>query len=228
MTRQVIEGDRKATIDTLIGHCRQAVIATRRPWRESDKAEERLLEKTVGLTPVAEEPGVWQVFVLDERFPMVAAMRRFASGPNDAARGLPRLVCWGMAMPAGENIWNAYVFQGAHQGDPAATGLPEIPLPPGSRRNLSLRDEHGGALVGFSGSGSAPQWMNHFDDWFIAQGWLNGEGWRTGDGSWSARYHKQVSPTAARVEIHFAEDLRREFTGLIQITKAESRIEEIE
>ena len=218
MTRQVVEGEKKTTIDVLVGHCRQAVSATRRPWRESDEAEERLLERTAGLTPVAEELGVWQVYVIDERFPMVAGVRRFASGQKEAARGTPRLVCWGMAMPAGKNVWNAYVFQGAARGSPAATGLPEVPLPPGSRRNLSLRDERGGALVGYSGSGSGQAWMKHYDGWFAAQGWSSNEGWRTEGGTWSARFRNQKDPAAGWVEIHFAEDAHRELTGLVQIT----------
>src|ERR1700676_4097418 len=36
MTRQGVEGDGKSIIDALIRHCRQAAIATRRPWREPD------------------------------------------------------------------------------------------------------------------------------------------------------------------------------------------------
>src|SRR5262249_37918314 len=75
ITRLVVEGDLKTTIEELVRHCRLATAATGGPWREPDEAEGRLLEKTVGLTPVAEEPGVWQVFVLDERFPMVAGVR---------------------------------------------------------------------------------------------------------------------------------------------------------
>jgi hypothetical protein len=217
MTRQTIVGNGEAAVEALIRHCERSAAAARSPWREWDQGERQLLARTEGLTAVAEETDVWQVYVIDRRFPMVAGVRRFVSELKEAAFRAYRLVCWGMAMPAGENAWNLFVFQGVVAGNPVPTGLPSVPLPPGGRRNLSLRDERGGMLVGFSGNGSPPEWMKFYDDWFTGQGWSSGEGWFMGGGACSARFHKPGAPQAARVEVQFAEGANRELTGLLQI-----------
>jgi hypothetical protein len=217
MTRQTVVGDTEAVIEALVRHCKRSAAAARSPWREWDEAERQLLARTEGLTPVAEEAGVWRVCVIDRRFPMVAGIRRFVSGPKEAAFAGYRLVCWGMAMPAGNDVWNLFVFQGAVKGNAAPTGLPEVPLPPDCRRNLSLRDERGGMLVGFSGNGSPAEWMKFYADYFADQGWWAGEGWMTGGGACSARFHKPGAPQAGRVEVQVAEGANHELTGLLQI-----------
>jgi len=217
MTRQTIVGSSDTAVEALARHCERSAVAARAPWHDWDEAERQLLARTEGLTPIAEETGVWRVFVIDRRFPMVAAVRRFVSGPKEAAFAGYRLVCWGMAMPAGKNAWNLFVFQGAIKGNAAPTGLPEVPLPADGRRNLSLRDERGGMLVGFSGNGSSAEWMKFYDDWFADQGWSAGDGWMTGGGAYSARFHKPGAPQAGRVEVQFAEGANHELSGLLQI-----------
>jgi hypothetical protein len=217
MTRQVVEGNQKKTIDALVQNCRQEVATARSPWREADEAERRLVEMTAGLTPVADESEVWQVFVVDERFPMVAGLRHFDGPNNEAARGLFRLVCWGLALPVGQDIWNVYVFKGAQSAGAAASGIPEISLPPGGHRNLAVRDEQGGRLVGFSGIASAEEWIKYYDRWFAEKDWSSGEDWRASSGTWSARFQKQTSDTATTVKIHFAQGARGELMGLIQV-----------
>ena len=208
-------------------HCERAAVAAHSPWRERDAAEDQLLARVAGLEPVAQEPGVWKVYVVDRRFPMVAGVRYFSlassehnssgqdrsdapAGENarapsnvttpfakgseratrgevqlangETASGVPRLVCWGMAMPAGKDAWNLFVFQAAVTKNPSAVGLPDVPLPPASTRNLSLRDERGGLLVGFAGTGEPAVWMKFYDEWFTQHGWSSGNGWLTGGG----------------------------------------------
>src|SRR4029077_4955922 len=93
-----------------------------------------------------------------------------ASAPQ-TARSVVRLVCWVMAMPVGERAWTLYLFREAATGTTSPAGPFDVPLPLGAPRNLSLRDEKGGALIGFSGNGSAQKWMKFYDDWFERQGW---------------------------------------------------------
>ena len=217
MTRQTVIGDGGAAVEALVRHCERSAAGARSPWRDWDAAEQQLLARTEGLTPVAEQSEVWQVYVIDRDFPMVAAVRRFVSSEKEAARGRPRLVCWGMAMPAGEGAWNLFVFQGDVAGNSLPTGLPAVPLPREASRNLSLRDERGGMLVGFSGKGSPAEWTEFYDDWFGAQGWSSEDGWMSAGGAWSARFRKPDAPAAGRVEIQFAEGAKNELTGLLQI-----------
>jgi hypothetical protein len=225
MTRQTVIGDGGAAVEALVRHCERGAAAARSPWRDWDAAEQQLLARTEGLTPVAEEAGVWQVFVIDREFPMVAGVRRFVSSEKEAARGNPRLVCWGMAMPAGESAWNLFVFQGAVAGNVGHAVLPAVPLPRDANRNLSLRDERGSMLVGFSAQGSPAEWTEFYDDWFGAQGWSSEDGWISAGGAWSARFRKPAAPQAGRVEIQFAEGANRELTGLLQIVPHHEEID---
>jgi hypothetical protein len=217
MTRQTVFGNAEAAVEALVRHCERGAAAARAPWRDWDEAERQLLARIEGLTPVAWESGVWQVYVIDRQFPMAAGVRRFVSGENDAAAGHPRLVCWGMAMPAGESAWNLFVFQAAVRGSAAAASLPDVPLPPDGHRNLSVRDERGGLLVGFAGTGLPAEWMHFYDDWFADAGWSSEAGWLTSGGAWSVQFRKPGAHDAGRVEIQFAEGANREMTGLLQI-----------
>jgi hypothetical protein len=195
------------------------------------------------MTPVAEKPGAWQVYVVDERFTLVAAVRQFddshadlspADGQADpgapgdhksarhgeskeTARGVERLVCWGLAMPARENAWTLYVFRESAVASKSQSGLPSVPLPQGAQRNLSIRDERGGQLLGFSGSGSAQIWMEFYDDWFARQGWSKTDKWSTGAEAWSARFTPPSASQAGWIEIRIAADRNGDLTGLIQI-----------
>jgi hypothetical protein len=221
MTRQVVVGDRNAMVAALVEHCETAAKRGLKPWRERDAAEDRLLARIESLRPVAEEAGVWQVYVFDERLPMAAAVRRFAAASDDAASEGPRLVCWAMAMPAGNEAWNLYVFRGTANGRPASVDRADVPLPPGARRNLSLRDERGSSIVGFSGRGDDGEWIRFYDDWFADRGWSSGEGWLKSAAACSARFDERRGSAGRRAEIQFARDGNGELSGLLQVVPKE-------
>jgi hypothetical protein len=82
---------------------------------------------------------------------------------------------------------------------------------------LSLRDDRGGELIGFSGSGSAKIWMTFYDEWFRGQGWSPTDKWSVGAAAWSASFRRPQDSEAHRVEIRFAADDNGELAGLIQI-----------
>ncbi len=217
MTRQVVVGERDATIATLVQHCKTAAKRALQPWRERDAAEDRLLARIESLRPVAEETDVWQVYIFDERLPMTAAIRRFAAAPGDAASGGPRLVCWAMAMPAGKGAWNLYVFEGTTNGRSAPADRADVPLPPGARRNLSLRDEQGSSIIGFSGKDDVGEWIRFYDNWFADRGWSSDEGWLKSTTARSARFEKRGGAAGGIAEIQFARDGSGELSGLLQV-----------
>jgi hypothetical protein len=74
MTRQPVRGDREAAIDALVARCWEEAGRGEPPADKPDEAELRLLARIVDLKPVTEEPGRRQVYLLDERFPMAAAI----------------------------------------------------------------------------------------------------------------------------------------------------------
>ncbi len=129
-------------------------------------------------------------------------------------------------MPAGDNARNLFVFQAATRGSAVSSSLPDVPLPPDGHRNLSLRDERGGLLVGFAGIAAPQDWVQFYDDWFAEKGWSSEEGWLTGGGAWSVRFRKPGAPEAGRVEIQFAEAANRKLTGLLQIVPHDGTLQE--
>lgn len=221
LTRQMVIGDQQAAVESLVRHCQAAAEAADCPSRALDDAERRLLDKIAALTAVersdVDTGGDWQVYVVDERFTLVAAVRRFPDGSKETASGVIRLVCWGIAMPAREKAWTLFLFRETPTKGTSPSGLPNVPLPPGASRNLSVRDERGGLVLGFSGSGSAQIWMKFYDDWFLRQGWSKTDKWSTGTEAWSARFSNPKAPGAGYVEIRFAEDSHGELTGLLNV-----------
>jgi hypothetical protein len=218
LTRQSCTGTPSAALATIVANCEAATRSADRPLHESDPVEVGLLQKLSDSKPASEHPGDWQVHVVDERFLLVAGLRRLpAEHSGDAARSEWRLVCWGMGMPAGAESWTTFVMRGTGGAVASRSGVPEVPIPPESRRSLALNDERGAALVGFSGAGDPEHWMQFYDRWFSGNGWTPAGGWSIGAEVWSARFAGPTDREGMRVEVRFARDRRGELTGLWQV-----------
>lgn len=211
ITRRMVRGDREQGLAALVETCIGIVRQNGPTVGESVSAEATLLNRVAEETPVAEEPDAWQVFRIEKPFPVVVGTRWV----DPAAARLRRLVCWGLLFPAGEKNWLAYVFHPAGSGTASATKVPVVPLPPGGRRLLGLRDERGGSLVGFSGSGSPETWMKFYEEWFGERDWTT-EGWQVTGSSWGTRF---LPPEAEMgiVEVEFALDGQGGLTGVISV-----------
>ena len=217
LTRQTIPGDRQAAVDALVRYCTNAARSAAGPWRDLDSAEEGILARTAQLAPLDGEAGTWEVHRIEDRFSLVAGVRHFPTGPRETDPRRRRLVCWGLAMPAGNGAWNAYVFQGPGSAAATNAAVLQVPLPPGAARTLSVRDERGGGMVGFSGPGPASGWLKFYDEWFAARGWSAAAGWTTGDAAWSARFRPDQEGTSGHVEVQLAAAGAGELAGLLQI-----------
>lgn len=221
MTREALRGDRETAVDALVARCQDEARHCDASVREPGAAERRLIERISSLTPVLDEDGVRQVYVIDERFPMVAAVGRpratGATIPVHPADVPPRVLCWGLAMPFGSSAWTLYVFRDALARNSGPTVGLEVPLPPGALRNLSLRDPQGGSLVGFSAAEPPKTVMKFYDDWFREQGWPASDGWQSGNRVWTVRYRSHAEPGADQVDVRFAEDRDGRLSGLLQI-----------
>ncbi len=215
LTRQVVTGDQEAAIAALVRHCQSAVEHAQLPQQNPDESEIDLLNRIAELTPTAEEAGVWQVFVVDERFPLVAGVKLGApaGGHADDHQGR-RLICYGLAMPVGERSWTLFVVKGSLAGSGSATRSLDIPLPPGAARTLSLRDERGGVLTGFSGNGTPEEWIKFYEDRSSTRGWTRSDAWSAGNESWSARFARREG---GWVDVRFAKDRRGELAGILQV-----------
>lgn len=249
ITRQLVRGDRETAVDTLVARCWEAGQNAAIPSLEPTAGEQRLLERIADLEPVTAEPGVTEVYLLDERFPMAAAVGyrqagaappvaevvRLRPGPDGARPNsdefsykganpdgaAKRLLCWGMAMPLGNSAWTLYVFRQSAARHAPADDVPDVPLPPGALRNLSVRDAQGGGLVGFSVNAPADTLMKFYDDWCSRHEWVATDGWQAGDRVWTARFRTAGDPGAALVDVRFAEDRGGLLLGLIQIVPSD-------
>jgi hypothetical protein len=220
LTRQVCFGQPSAALGLLVHNCESATRAADRPLRERDETENQLLARLATSKPAVEKSGEWQVHVVDDRFLLVAGLRRLSDSRLAEAAGSGwRLVCWGLAMPAGEDTWTTFILRGTGGTDSSPGKSREIPIPPDSRRSLSLKDERGAALVGFSGSGDPLRWMQFYDRWFADRDWTSTEGWSSGQDVWSGRFTGPGDSEPERVEIRFARDRRGELTGLWQVVQ---------
>lgn len=223
VTRQIVSGEPAAVLAALVRNCETATRVADHPLRERDETEDHLLERLADSRPAAEESGTWQVHVVDDRFLLVAGLRRLPGGQSgDAARSEWRLVCWGIGMPAGAQTWTTFVMRGTGGPSSVGGGTLDVPIPPDSRRSLSLKDERGAALVGFSGTGEPDRWMQFYDRWFTSRGWTLSDGWSVGQEVWSARFAAPGSSDRERVEIRFARDRRGELAGLWQVIQPAS------
>ena len=141
-----------------------------------------------------------------------------------------RVVTWGMAVPRGTasvgqrtppvEQWTLYVFHAAGPARAAADGLPEVALPEGSRRLVSMRVAGGGSMTTFQGAAQASGWQRFFDDWFSSHGWTSGEGWPSAGPVRHCRYRPAAGHGSASVEVEIADDGRGGLTGLLMLEGA--------
>lgn len=217
--------------------------------RSSTPAEEQLLARTADLKPIEEVPGRWQIYQVDLPFVLIlgVGVRSAAESGSPGTAGSSEspessqtagataaatsvatpapqryLVSWGIMLPHGENAWTLYTFE-IKPGDEAggAGSVADVPLPPSSRRLLSLADRHGGRFVGVAGDGTPAEWQRFFDGFFQSQGWEAAGGWHVGDGHWSARFQRKGSSNSASVDIQFGNDERGGTSGVVCLTPGE-------
>jgi hypothetical protein len=79
---------------------------------------------------------------------------------------------------------------------------------------LSLRDERGSLLAGFSGRGAPQEWISFYDDLDESRGWVRSGAWSIGNDSWAARFARRAG---GWVDVRFAIDRRGEMTGVLQV-----------
>jgi hypothetical protein len=120
--------------------------------------------------------------------------------------------------------WTLYVFHPASSATTAAAGgLPEISLPAGSRRLVSMRVAGGGSMTTFQGAARIGGWQRFFDDWFSSHGWTSGDGWPSGGPAWHCRYRPADGRSPASVEVEIADDGRGGLTGLVMVNPPADR-----
>ena len=239
LRRQSIVGDKQAAIERLRAVCRD-VLANARPMPaatspaaapgaavgrgivgQPSASEEKFLAVLSKSTPSAQEPKSWQIYEFQGQFPMTVGLARPSeaagqevdSGPNLVKSGF-RVVVWAVAMPVGDEGWTLYCFQPAERASETASALPEIPLPPGGHRSLSLQAVDGAGLTAFDGPYQPEAWKRFYADWFRRQAWPTATAWQPAGAAWYAKF---AATDRGTVDIQFGPDGRGGLSGLLMI-----------
>lgn len=242
MTRETLAGNREAAMARLIAGCREAAENAGPPRDAPDAGEFALLaatehaaavvekpaaEKAVAKEspaekPLAEEPGGWGVFRLEDRLSMIVATKVFPSAEGSEGPAWRRVVAFGFALPLDTDQWALYSFAEATLRSGQAADFPEIELPPGARRSLALQDQGGGGMIGFGGAGDPAAWRKHFEEALGAGGWVLAGPWRTGGDSDSATFVPRDRSKGGSIGVHVSGDPKTERSGLIVLVRGPS------
>lgn len=228
MDAQEVAGGHDRVMAALEGFCRQVAVASPLPDDAPRPAEQEFVHYLSGRPPTRSEVGLCQVYQFEGAFPMTVALRPGKSPAADASptvAGLGfRVVTWGLAVPrspegregrsAGQ--WTLYAFHPAGPAKAVIAGLPEVPLPPGGRRLLSLRVAGGGSMVTFQGMAQVGAWKQFFDRWFESQGWRASGTWQSAGAAWHVRYGPP-GVAAASADVQIAPDSHGGLTGMVML-----------
>ncbi len=224
--RQEIVGRRDAALAALQAACRELIPFAEPLVAVPDDSERALLKRLAAERPISEQPGQWQLFQCDEGFPMLVGQRESSLPSAQAAKSAGtkldepayRVVIWGIAVPAAANAWSLYVFQAK-----AATGLhadssPEVALPPGSSRLVSLRAADGGGIVAFSSTLGGDELKRYYDRWFMERNWTTQRNWEHSSNAWSGQFAESLKEHRMVADVRLGADLQGRWTGLVLLS----------
>jgi hypothetical protein len=209
LSRRSVTGDKNKAVEQLRVACREALEAG--PSAAALPADDRFLTFLAGSTPVDQKPGKWRLYELNDAFPMTVGVATTSLAEH-------RVVVWGLAMPTGDKQWTLSTFQSEVCSTGGQSGLSDVPLPPGSRRTLSLLAT-GGGIIAFSGPDRSVEWKNFYDEWSAHQGWQQVASWQPTGTAWYAKF---ATPDDL-IDIRFGPDGHGGLSGLLMITPQESR-----
>lgn len=232
LRRQAISGSKEAAATALRARCRQMLRRTRLPEDNPQQAEIDFLCRLATCRPVEQQEGKWQLYQLDEAFPIVVGTqatrgegrgaRVEGSNPYPLSPTPYRVVTWGLAVPGAPDAWTLYTFQPESPSDGRFDALSQIPLPPECRRILSVRVVGGGVIVAFEGPRQAKITTDFYDRWFARHDWKAARKWRQSGSGWYARYTAPEQQPAVSAEVRFNADLRGRCRGLLVILPSSS------
>jgi len=223
LVRQSAAGPRERIVPMLRASCREAVRAARLPDEPPTPAELELLKSLADRPPAEGEPGGWALYERSEPLPMVIGTLPADRGPSSPtgsaiAPPAPRVVIWGLAIPAGRQQWTLWTIHPSSPSPEFQAVLPEVPLPPGSRKLLCVRVPGGGAMVSFHGAGGTQSWKTFFEQWSRHSGWRAVGSWRENGSMWHLRWVRAGNEPGATLDVHFGPDDRGQWTGLLMFT----------
>jgi hypothetical protein len=97
--------------------------------------------------------------------------------------------------------------------------IPNVELPPGARRTLSLGDAEGALLMAFEGDGPPSAWVQFFDRSWQERGWRSVVSQQDGGSRWFGHYRLERGSEAAVIDIQFSRSSSEPgLVGLLTVT----------
>ena len=198
--RQELRGGDELARQTLAGLSREVIAGAAPAGPTPTAAEQQFLAMLAQWKPLETGSGGWRLYAVPGPFPIVVGTRPAAvAGRSTVAVSAYRMVTWGLALPMAEKAWTLYVFYSDPGGSAAGSRLPDVPLPPESRRALAVRAADGSAIITFNGldvgAGPPEGWMAFYDRWSRENAWKVRDDWRQAGESWRSR---RTSPDGRR------------------------------
>lgn len=233
MRRETVAGDRDAASESLQATCRELTVAADPPSDGPEASEARFLDSLGPEALLAEEPGRWQLYQVETAFPMVVGIRTVSSGsaadpPDQVAQPSRRVVTWSLAVPAADQAWTLYTFHPANAAAGPTADLAEIPLPPDSRKTISIRVVAGGAVVAFVGPPEPTAWKAFFDRSMDQREWTALGTWRRSGSTWHLRYAGNSDRRDEMIDVQFGPDGHGRLAGLLMMTPTDRKPTESE
>ena len=219
--RQAILGTRAEALEAAARSCAEVVAECRLPEEDPSPTERRFLDMLARGTPVRQQPGKWQVHQIDGPAPMAAGVRPVPAAPGTPEDGVIatppfRVVAWALAFPAAARGWTLLTFLSTGSKKEPLAELPEVALPPGSQRVLSVRGLDGSGLVSFRGKGRVEVWVRFYDSWFSRVGWSTTTGWSQVGPVWSGRFVGE-GQSGGSADVQLGSQGQGELSGLVMI-----------
>jgi hypothetical protein len=216
--------------------CRSIAEQIERVEREPGPAEQQLLARIRLQEPIASSPR-WRMYQVVAPVPMVVTVldqatrepqatretqsTRVAAG-HDRVRNVAatesRVVSWGLAFPAVSNEdtssdrWTLFTLTAETPRLGSIAKHRALPLPPQSRRTMSLQAESGAVMVGFRGTGSIQAWRMHYDHQLAEPAWTPTSSWRHDGPIWQRSF---ASPLDGRLDVQLIEEADGMLNGLL-------------
>lgn len=196
--------------------------------QEPTNEEADLISRLTAHAPADEGEG-WKVYVLDG--PLMAAFG--VAADSNAEGAAPRIVYWGLALPAGMAslapvegesseeelpLWSAWMIDPA--GTTVAAAGPTVPAPPGGSRVMSIRDPLAGGIETFRGVGTVNEWQAFFGDWLEECG-VDNAAWGRDEGRVQTSAVIQHDGQSWRCDIILAEDTAGEIECLVNLVEVQ-------
>ena len=189
LTRQSVSGDSQAAAEALLALGRRAIGQAEAFDDELVEREQQFLGRLTDHPPAVENTAAgWRLHLAQEGLPLIVGTRRIPEGAAEIdSKSSPapwRVVLWGLALPAGKNGWTVYQFLASRSPKATVVGSVNVPLPPGSRRLLSIGGAAGDTVIAFEGQATCGEWKRFFAGWLarldpatIVEWSSSGQGW---------------------------------------------------